>query len=436
MQFNYRADAFDTSKLPADKRWGKFPSIAAGWTISNEKFIKENISSDVLSFLKFRASWGRNGNVNVLNNYPYTSPISYNAAWYQYGDSPEQHYGSYPSGLANPNLKWETSEQLDLGLDMRFLNDRLTVSLDYYNKNTKDLLIKINPVPEVYTNQTTINAGEVNNKGFEFEANWRDHIGDLAYSVNANFSTLKNEVTYLYDDLPRITASKGGVSGTNNKVHTAFEEGHSIWYFRAFDYVGVDRETGAAQFRNHEGKIVASSELTDEDMTDIGSAIPKFTYGITLNLEYKGFDFTAFGTGVAGNKIFNILYRADSPLRNSLKYYMDNAWTPENKGASMPAVNNVATDLNFWSSSAAMFNGSYFKIKQLQLGYTLPKRLTQKVAIKDLRFFVSLDDFFTFSNYPGMDPETATTGNNGGAGFDIGSYPTMKKCSFGASFSF
>lgn len=158
---------------------------------------------------------------------------------------------------------------------------------------------------------------------------------------------MKNEVTYLYDDLPRITASKGGVDGTNNKVHTAFEEGNSIWYFRAFDYVGVDSETGAPRFRNREGKIVNSSELTDEDMTDIGSAIPKFTYGITINLEYKGFDFTAFGTGVAGNKIFNILYRADSPLRNSLRYYMDNAWTPENKGASMPAPSQVATDLNF-----------------------------------------------------------------------------------------
>ena len=158
---------------------------------------------------------------------------------------------------------------------------------------------------------------------------------------------MKNEVTYLYDDLPRITASKGGVDGTNNKVHTAFEEGHSIWYFRAFDYVGVDSETGAPRFRNREGKIVNSSELTDEDMTDIGSAIPKFTYGITINLEYKGFDFTAFGTGVAGNKIFNILYRADSPLRNSLRYYMDNAWTPENKGASMPAPSQVATDLKF-----------------------------------------------------------------------------------------
>lgn len=436
LQFNYRADAFDTSKLPADKRWGKFPSVAVGWNISNEKFIKDNISSDVLSFLKFRASWGRNGNVSVLNNYPYISPISYNAAWYQYGDNPAQHYGSYPSGLANPDLKWETSEQLDLGLDMRFLNDRLTIGLDYYNKNTKDLLVSINPVPEVYTNTTTVNAGKVNNKGFEFEASWKDHIGGLNYHVSGNFSTLKNEVTYLYDDITRITSSKGGVDGTNNMVCTAFEQGHSVWYFRAYDYAGVNKETGAAQFRNSKGEIVSSSELTDGDMTDIGSAIPKFTYGLTVNLEYKGLDFLVFGTGVAGNKIFNILYRADSPMRNSLKYYMDNAWSENNRNASMPAVADVAHDRYFWSSSASMFNGSYFKIKQIQLGYTLPKKLTQKIAIKDIRLFVSLDDFFTFSDYPGMDPETATTSNNGGAGFDIGTYPTMKKCTFGASFAF
>lgn len=436
VQFNYRADAFDTSKLPADKRWGKFPSVSAGWNISNEKFIQDNISKDVLSYLKLRGSWGRNGNINVLKNFPYISPISYNSAWYQYGDDPAQHYGSYPSGLANPNLKWETSEQFDIGLDMRFLNDRLTVGMDYYTKNTKDLLIEINPVPEVYTGKTTINAGEVNNKGFELELIWKDHIGDLRYSVSGNFSTLNNKVTYLYNDIPRLTSSSGGVDGTNNMVSTAFEKGHPVWYFRAYDYAGVDRETGAAQFRNHEGNIVSSSELSEQDMTDIGSAIPKFTYGLTINLDYKGFDFSAFGSGVAGNKIFNILYRADSPMRNSLKYYMDNAWSVNNKNASMPAVDNVAHDRYFWSSSAAMFNGSYFKIKQIQLGYTLPKRLTQKVAIKELRFFVSLDDFFTISSYPGMDPETATTSNNGGAGFDIGTYPTMKKCIFGASFAF
>ncbi|MDH6344319.1 TonB-linked SusC/RagA family outer membrane protein [Parabacteroides sp. PFB2-12] len=436
LQFNYRADAFDTSKLPADKRWGKFPSLSAGWTISNEKFIKDNISRETLSFLKLRASWGRNGNINVLSNYPYISPISYNSSWYQYGESADQHYGSYPSGLANPNLKWETSEQLDLGLDMRFLNDRLAVSLDYYNKDTKDLLISINPVPEVYTGSTIVNAGEVNNRGFEFEASWRDRIGDLGYSIAGNFSTLRNRVTYLYDDITRITSNTGGVSGTNNMVCTAFEQGHSIWYFRAYDYAGVNPETGAAQFRNSEGEIVSSSELSDKDMTDIGSAIPKLTYGITINLDYKGFDLSIFGTGVAGNKIFNILYRADTPMRNSLKYYMDNAWSADNRGASMPEVGNVAQDRYFWSSSAAMFNGSYFKIKQIQLGYTVPKHITQKALIKDLRFFVSLDDFFTFSKYPGMDPETATTSNNGGAGFDIGTYPTMKKCTFGASFAF
>lgn len=436
LQFNYRRDAFDTSKLPAPSRWGNFPSVAAGWNISNESFFKDNVNNDALSFMKLRASWGRNGNVNVLNNYPYISPISYNSAWYQYGDNPNQYYGSYPSGLANPNLKWETSEQFDLGLDMRFLKNRLAVTLDYYNKNTKDLLISINPVPEVYTNSTIVNAGEINNKGFEFEASWKDRIGDLNYSISGNFSTLKNKVTYLYDDITRINSNQGGVDGTNNMVRSSFEKGHSIWYFRAYDYAGVNKETGVAQFRNHEGKIVSSSELTDQDMTDIGSSIPKLTYGITINLEYKGLDLTIFGTGVAGNKIFNVLYRADSPMRNSLKYYMDNAWSEDNRNASMPSVVSVAHDRFFWSSSASMFNGSYFKIKQMQLGYTLPKSITRKAAIKELRFFVSLDDFFTFTKYPGMDPETATTSNNGGGGYDIGTYPTMKKCTFGGSFAF
>ena len=126
VQFNFRADAFDTSKLPANKRWGKFPSVSVGWTTSNEAFFRDNVNPSVMSFLKIRGSWGKNGNINVLNNYPYVSPISYNSAWYQYGDNPNQYYGSYPTGLANPDLRWETSEQFDLGIDMRFLDGRLT----------------------------------------------------------------------------------------------------------------------------------------------------------------------------------------------------------------------------------------------------------------------------------------------------------------------
>lgn len=438
IQFNFRADAFDTSKLPADKRWGKFPSVSVGWTPSNEAFMRDNINPQVLSLLKLRASWGRNGNINVLNGYPYASPISYNSAWYQYGDNPALNYGSYPTRMANPDLRWETSEQVDLGIDARFFNSRLTFGFDYFNKNTKDLLVSIQPVPEVYANgDVTVNAGKVNNKGLEFELGWRDQIGEVSYSINGNLSTLRNRVTALHESVPRLTTATGGVDGTNNKVHSAFEVGHSIWYFRAFDYVGVNQETGAPLFRKPDGSIVGSSELSDEDMTDIGSSIPTLTYGLTINLAWRGLDFTVFGTGVSGNKIFNVLYRADSPMRNSLKYFMDNAWTENNRNASMPDVAQVAQDRNFWSSSASMFSGAYFKIKQIQLGYTLPKKLTRKAYVKDLRFFVSLDDFFTFTKYPGLDPETATTSAAGGSsGYDIGSYPTMKKVTFGASIGF
>lgn len=438
VQFNFRADAFDTSKLPANKRWGKFPSVSAGWTLTNEPYLKDIINLNTISLLKIRASWGRNGNINVLSGYPYSSPISYNSAWYQYGNDPSLHYGSYPTRMANPDLRWETSEQFDLGLDARLLNGRLTLGLDYYNKNTRDLLVTIQPVPEVYANgDVIVNAGKVNNRGFELELGWRDNINDFSYSVTGNLSTLRNRVTQLYDGIPRLTTAKGGVDGTNNKVYSAFEVGHSIWYFRAFDYAGVDKENGNPLFRKPDGAIVESSELTDEDMVDIGSSIPTFTYGVTVNLAYKGFDLTVFGTGVSGNKIFNVLYRADSPMRNSLKYYMDNAWTESNRNASMPSVAQVAQDNNFWSSSASMFSGAYFKIKQIQLGYTVPGKITRKAFIKDLRFFVSLDDFFTFSKYPGMDPETATTSGAGGSsGYDIGSYPTMKKVTFGASIGF
>ncbi|MDR0894655.1 MAG: TonB-dependent receptor [Prevotellaceae bacterium] len=438
-QVNFRADAFDTSKLPADKRWGKFPSASVGWTVSNEKFFSENISSDVMSFLKLRASWGRNGNINVLNNYAYSAPINYNGAWYQFGDNPSQVFGSYPTTMANPNLTWETSDQLDLGIDMRFFNNRLTASMDYYDKKTKNLLFSYTPAAEIYHMSTTINGGEVSNKGFELELSWRDRIGDLIYSINGNFSTLSNKVTSLYKDLPSpIERIDGAISGTNIKISSAFEEGHSIWYFRGYEYVGVEKETGEALFRKADGSIGKSADMSTDDRVDIGSSIPKYTFGLTLNLMYKGFDFTMFGTGVSGNNIINLLYRSDGTnLRNSLKYYYDNAWSASNKGASMPDPKNIVGDQTFWNSSGAMFSGAYFKIKQIQLGYTIPKALTQKALIKDIRLYVSLDDFFTFTSYPGGDPETATLSNqSGGGGYDIGSYPTMKKITLGASIAF
>ena len=241
-------------------------------------------------------------------------------------------------------------------------------------------------------------------------------------------------VTSLDPSITRLTGSRGGVDGTNNPIQTAFEVGQPIWYFRGYKYEGVDPETGAAKIK----KMNDDKVISDADMTYIGKAIPDYVYGLTLNLAYKGLDFTVFGSGVGGNDIFTVFYRADSPMRNSLKYFYDNAWTPTNKGASMPDPKAVANDWHFWGSSASLFSGSYFKFKQIQLGYTVPAAITRRVLISNLRCYVSLDDFFTLTRYPGADPETATSTKNNdasGSGFDNGTYPQSKKVTFGLSIT-
>ena len=431
LQLNFRADAFDESKLPKDKRWGKFPSVSAGWTLSNESFIKDNISTDIMSFLKLRASWGRNVNINVLNNYPYTSTIAYNGKWYQYNiadNEAPQVFGSLPSRVANPDLKWETSEQIDLGLDARFLNSRLSLGIDWYKKNTKDLLVDVAPQSAVGVSSIVKNAGEIMNKGREIELGWKDKAGDLNYSVNANFSTLKNEVTYLDPNVGgRVVHGSYYVS----QIRNAFEEGHPIWYFYGYKFGGINKEDGSYTLvdLNEDGQI------TDADRTDIGQGMPKFNYGLTINLEYKGFDFTVFGSGVGGNSIFPVLFRTDRQLNNTLEYYHENAWTEENKSGTIPIM-RCKNDTKYWASDANIFKGDYFKFKQIQLGYTLPADLTKKAFVQNARVFVSLDDFFTISKYPGMDPETATTQNADQMGIDLGSYPVSKKFIFGFSLTF
>jgi len=435
IQGNFRADAFDSSKLSAKNRWGYFPSFSAGWIISNEEFFSGVADRIPVTFLKLRGSWGLNGNINVLNNYPYSTTIAYNSAWYQYMvDDGAPEYGSAPSGLANPDLKWETSEQLDFGLETRFLNDRLSFSAGYYNKKTNDLIVTISPVPEIGVATTVVNAGSVLNSGLEFDAGWKDKVGDFTYAVNANFATLHNEVTYLDPAISRLTENKGGVSGTNNEVESAFEVGYPIWYFRGYKYNGVDAATGNAIIEDVSG----DGTISDADMTYLGKAIPDYTYGININLGYKGLDLNVFGNGVGGNDIFTVFYRADTPMRNSLRYYYDNAWTPENTGASMPDPAKVATSWKFWSSSAAMFSGAYFKVKQIQLGYTLPASITNRILVNRLRCYVSLDDYITFTKYPGTDPETATASNNGASstGYDNGTYPQARKVIFGVNITF
>jgi len=437
IQGNFRADAYDSSKLSKQARWGFFPSVSAGWTVSNEPFFKNNISRDAVSFLKFRGSWGINGNVNVLSGYRYSTSITLNGQWYQYNPSAgdgRPTYGSMPSGLANPNLKWETSEQFDAGMDARFLRDRLTLTVDWYRKLTNDLLISIAPLPEIGVSSTTVNAGKVLNTGLEFELGWKDHIGDFYYSINGNVSTLKNQVLEVHSLLDRLTTDV--VSGLNEKLVSAFESGYPIWYFRGFKYAGV-KEDGTAIYLDKDGNETATPGENDKQY--LGEGIPNLTYGITINLAWKGLDLVVFGTGASGNEIYNLMVSADRSKTNTLNYYWNNSWGNPNvnkASARYPDMKTVANSWDFWSSSACVFDGSFFKIKQIQLGYTIPSKITKKVYINDLRLFVSMDDYFTFTKYPGADPETASLNSSTSRGVDSGSYPTTKKLVFGVNLTF
>ena len=423
IQTNFRADAFDSSKLSPKNRWGYFPSVSAGWTVSNERFIKDNISRDILSFLKLRGSWGINGNISVLSGYPYSTSISYNSQKYQFGTDETLTLGSQPDGLANPNLTWETSVQLDLGMDLRLFNNRLTLGVDWYNKNTEGLLVNVSPVAEVGVSSTTVNAGSVNNTGWEFELGWQDNIGDFHYSINGNFSTLKNRVTYLD---PSVGHQKGSSFG-NMKFSTWFEEGYPVWFFRGYQYAGIG-EDGKANYYAADGSITQSP--VDADMGYMGSALPPITFGLTIHMDWKGLDLTVFGTGAAGHQLMPCVYRVDHMNINALTYFYNES------GKSIPKIENMWNSKEFWSSSAVVFAGDFFKIKQIQLGYTLPKKWLKKIFIDNLRVYASMDDWFVITKYPGFDPETASTGSSNGMGLDKGSYPNAKKLMFGVNLTF
>jgi hypothetical protein len=329
-----------------------------------------------------------------------------------------------PNGIANPDLTWEKSEQFDLGADFRFFNDRLSLGIDWNKKTTKDLLVSAPVMPESGVSSMTINAGKVENSGLEVELTWKDNIGDFRYSISGNFATLHNEVTYLDPSIERISGAT--VEGASPEVvRCYFEQGQPVWYMRGYKYAGRAAD-GTAQYYTKDGGLTNDPQA--EDMTNVGSGLPSLTYGITLNAEYKGFDLTVFGAGEAGNDIYYGLYRTG--YNNIAKGIYDDFKTDK-----MPTAASVAGSGTFWRSSAMVYSGSFFKLKQIQLGYTLPTNLTKKVYMQNVRAYVSLDDFFTFTKYPGLDPETCTQEYNC-PGLDKGVYPNMRKLVLGLSVTF
>ena len=435
LQASLRADAADLSILPLNKRWGYFPAVSAGWTISEEPFFSG--LKNAVNYAKFRASWGQNGNTAGLGSYMYASTIG-STGYYPISSITQGQYitGYAPSYAGNEELKWETSEQLNFGLDLRFLQDRLTFTVDWFNKLTKDLIVSgITPSTVVGIAASPVNAGNVVNRGWEFEARWRDQVGkDFTYGVSANLSTLYNEVTYIHESL---SDGLDGATVRNYGTITRFEKGFPAWHFYGYKFAGIDEATGDALFykltgRNGTPTAEKTASPQDSDKTDLGSGIPKLNAGLTVNLAWKGIDFTVFATGSFGSQIFNALNVVDY-ARNRLTYFTEDRWTPTHTNGTMPAA-GASNWTQFLTSSGVVFDGSFVKIKQLQLGYTFPQNFTRKFKVDNLRIYASLDDYFTFTKYPGFDPEVTGSGN--GLGVDKGSYPTSKKVVFGINISF
>lgn len=423
----FRADAADSSVLPFENKWGFFPSFSGGWVLSKEDWM-DFLKDANVSFLKLRASWGLNGSTSNLSGYMYNNSLSTNAMGY-----PSSYNGlNYvttvkPSQIYNPNLKWETSEQIDLGFDLRMLNERLTITADWFRKNTRDLIVSNINVPyEAGNKAAPLNAGDVLNTGIEIDFGWKDQIGDFGYSVNANFSTIKNEVTYLDSNV-----AGGRIEGSSrmhsNGSFTAFEVGYPVWYFRGYQVDHLD-EAGNPVYKENDGK----DGITSEDKAMIGKPLPDFSYGLTVSLDYKNFDLTVFGNGSQGNDLF--MSYSYGRTYYALKEMYDNRWTPQNKTAKYARPQLSGHD-KYGLSDAYIFDGSFFRIKQIQLGYNVPQNICRKVGFDRARVYGSLDNFFLFTKYPGMDPEASATAS-GGMGVDYGNYPTTKKVVFGLSVTF
>ena len=426
LQGNFRADAFGLSRLSKNNRWGFFPSVSAGWTISNEPFFKSIFGKDNVSFMKFRASWGINGNINSLGDFSWTNAMSLENR-YNIMDNKLVTAANPSTVLANPNVTWEQSKQVDAGVDMRFLKDRLSLSVDYYNKITTNMLASVKAPAVSGASTTYINSGKIRNNGWEFDLSWKDSIGkDFSYSISANLSTVNNLVV----ESPLGVGRTGGGRNFFSTV-TYLESGYPMWYIRTYKVKGFN-EKGVATY-------YSADELGTDDGKDYtGSGIPDFTYGLTLALRYKSFDFSIFGSGVQGNEMFLCIYRSDLPEANLPKFVFDQRWTAATAStAKYPAPNTTAMiNQGYATSDMWVFDASYFKIKQIQLGYTMPKKVLDALHLKGLRVYGSLDNAFTFTKYPGNDPESMSSTYGNSIALDKVNYPSTRNFNIGLNISF
>ncbi len=435
-----------SSMLSDGNKWGTFPSVSLGWVLSNENFYPAGLS-EIINYAKIRGSWGENGSLSNLYPGQWQSSISTNVGGVIRYPSPDGTYvfGAAPSNLQNPSLTWETSEQIDVGLDLRLFNSQLNFTVDYFEKTTKDLITPGAPPIFAGNSLPFVNAGNVLNKGFEFELSYNNASHrEFQYEISGNFTTLDNEVTYLDPNYPNIA---GANIGTGWGGATQFSEGYPVWYFNGYKTDGIFQNQGQIDAYLADGltgytpspgdpvilDVNEDGQISPADQTYIGDPNPDFFYGARVSMNYKGFDFLVFVQGQSGNDILMGFNRTDRPTANKPAFFYEDRWTGDGSTNEWFAANTSSTQI--YSSDLMVFSGSYARIRQLQLGYNLPNSLLESIKIRNARLYVSMDNYFTFTKYPGLDPE-AGSGDDNSIGIDRGVYPIPRTIIGGLTFSF
>ncbi|MBO6189095.1 MAG: TonB-dependent receptor [Prevotella sp.] len=441
-----------SSNFAPGHRFGWFPSVSAGWVITNEKFMQK--ISNFMDYLKIRVSWGQVGNANI-SAYQYLAPIQNTNTHYFFGNdittasaTLANYWGAFPSRLANPDVTWETSEQFNVGLDARFLNGRLNMNFDFYIKTTKDWLVQPPILATAGTGAAYINGGDVKNTGIELALNWNDRIGkDFNYNIGANLAYNKNKVGNIPTEDGIIHGSSYVLYDNAPEIYRA-QNGKPIGYFWGFKTAGIfqnqqeindwiaagngvfqsDVQPGDVKYYdvNHDGVI------NDDDKVNLGNGVPDVTLGFNLGFNYKNFDFSLVASGAFGQQIVQS-YRGFTNTKANYTTRILDRWTGEGTSNTIPRV--TEQNINWQFSDLFVQDGDYLRISNITLGYDFAKLINFK-AISQARLYVQVQNAFTFTKYDGMDPEIGFGTDNWVSGVDVGYYPRPRTVLFGVNLKF
>lgn len=443
-----------SSRFGANNKWGIFPSFALGLKISEFDFMK-NVPQ--INFLKLRYGWGKLGNQEVGDYRTFTN-ISYGFNYPSgLGNPLTLHNGGAPTSVKNEDVKWETVTMSNIGLDVNLFQNKVSVNLDLFKRTTSDMLVEA-PIPTVTGVQTPPlqNKGSVENKGIELNINYKSKVGDFSYEVGGNIGFIKNEVLELGEEGDNISSAQFRASDYVSRT----EVGQPIASFYGFvtdgywqtqeeiDAVnanalavtdGVRRYYDTRETQPGDIKLVdlnGDGIITQDDRDFIGNPNPDITYGVNLMLKYKFVDLSVFGQGVYGNEIFQaLIFYNESPVGDySMSPEMLDYWTPDNLDASTPRLGNLKDNARF--SDRYIKDGSFFRIKNLQIGVNVPSTICQRMKVEKIRVYVAGQNLKTFSKYTGFDPEIGTGNGTLDIGIDRGFYPIARSYMVGLNFTF